>query len=320
MSAISFIACETLSEIKRIQNKRGWILGCVFSSIGYGIGTTLFILSFNHLWKKKTMRQAYKPQTYILLGYITFIWILNTISTSLAIYATIGALERTCTQQDQIPVNPYFGKANVVYFLLSWCSDALLVWRCKVIFGGSRFSSWIYVGIPTGMLALSFGVGVPTAVLSTISRTHTVNLLLVIYSIVSLSASVVVTSMIVGRLVLHRRRARKVLNHSSPHYSSIIAMLVESAVLVVIMNLFFIISFALNSWYGSVAWQMWIQVQSIAPLLIVYRVAEGKAWSSSAEETSFTPAPIVLVSRETRIHHSKGDGSSRNDFGDGGYK
>ncbi|KAF8983587.1 hypothetical protein BDQ17DRAFT_1368628 [Cyathus striatus] len=108
MSSISFIACETLSEFQRIQNKRGWVLGCVFSSIGYGIGTTLFILSFNHLWNRTAIRQA-------------------TVATSLVIYATIGGLERTCPEPDQLPVNLYFGKANVVYFLLSWCSDLLLV-------------------------------------------------------------------------------------------------------------------------------------------------------------------------------------------------
>ncbi|KAF8993193.1 hypothetical protein BDQ17DRAFT_1368655 [Cyathus striatus] len=310
MTSVSFDACETLPEFKRINNKRGWILGCVFSAVGYGIGTTLFVLCFNHLRKRTLQRPQHHSQSNVLLWYISFLWALDTIGTAIIIYVTIGALERTCPEPDQIPVNPYFGKANVVYFALSWCSESLLVWRCKVIFSGSRTPPWVYLGVPCTLLAISFGVGISTAVLSTISRTKIVNILLIVYAIVTLFSSVVVTSMLVTRLALHRRRMMRVLHQSSPHYAGIMAMFVESAVLVVIMNTFFVIAFGLNSWYGAVAWQMWVQVQSIAPLLIVSRVAQGKAWSSTIGDTSISTPPIVLVSQDTNVQHSKGEGSS----------
>ncbi|TFK44011.1 hypothetical protein BDQ12DRAFT_672226 [Crucibulum laeve] len=306
MSSISFPDCEALPDFQRLNNKRGWIIGTAISTLGYGIVLTLFILCLT-LLRTQTTQSRSKFHSNALRIYLCLLFAINTVATALVIYATTGALiDHSCQSPDEIPVNPYFGKANVVYCLLNLCSDALLIWRCTVIFGASHVTPWVYLGIPCFCLVASLGVGIPSIVLSTMKRTPLVNLLLVVYILITLTTNTVITSMIVTRLVLHRRRVAKLLGRAS-HYTGIITILIESALLIIVVDIFFIIAFGLNSWYGTIAFQMWIQVQAIAPMLIVFQVAQGKAWSRSTGEIMTMSQPIVLVSQETSIHQTKGD-------------
>ena len=68
--------------------------------------------------------------------------------------------------------------------------------------------------------------------------------------------------MIVIRLYLFRRRTTKVLGpRHAEHYTSIIAILVESAALMDIMLLFFVIPFAMGDPLANIPMSSGVQVQ-----------------------------------------------------------
>ncbi|TFK44014.1 hypothetical protein BDQ12DRAFT_672238 [Crucibulum laeve] len=307
--SISFQECEVFPTGACINNKRGLILGTTISTLGYGVVLTIFILCLT-LLRAQTAQVRSRFHNNLLRIYICVLFTINTVATALAIYATTDALvDRTCPSPDEIPVSPYFGKANIVYCLLNLCSDALLIWRCTVIFNSSRVSPWVYLGIPSFFLVSSLGVGIPSVVLSTMKRTPFADLLLMIYVLITLATNTVITTMIVTRLLLHRKRVAKLLGCAS-QYTGIINILIESALLIIIVDVFFVASFAVYSWSAAIAFQMWIQVQAIAPMLIIFRVAQGKAWSRSTGDVMTTSQPIILVSQETSIHKCRDDSTS----------
>ena len=83
-----------------------------------------------------------------------------------------------------------------------------------------------------------------------------------IYGFTSLTLNILLTFMISIRLYFHRRRVYKVLGkrHGS-HYTSIISLLVESASILDVIVLFFLIPFALGSSVANIAMSTLVQVQ-----------------------------------------------------------
>jgi hypothetical protein len=111
---------------------------------------------------------------------------------------------------------------------------------------------------------------------------------------IEIATTILLTSFIVGRLLFMRYRLRKIMGpkQQSP-YLSITAMLVESALLFSICGIAFLISYAYNDPFQNIVLNVTGQVQvgdflllchmnislrvpqSIAPVLIVMRVAQG---------------------------------------------
>jgi hypothetical protein len=92
-------------------------------------------------------------------------------------------------------------------------------------------------------------------------QTINVNFFLAFWS-VSISTTVFITTMIVGRLMFMRARLRLLTNnsHGSP-YLSVSAMLIESAALYSAWALAFIISFGANHWFQNIALPVVAQVE-----------------------------------------------------------
>lgn len=120
--------------------------------------------------------------------------------------------------------------------------------------------------------------------------TTTVNFGIPYWSI-SVSLNVLVTSLIVAKLYFIRRRTRAVLStHHSRTYTSVAAMLVESAALYSATALLFIITYARNSQIQNLVLPVLGQVQAISPLLIMWRVARGQAISRETRIDATDPA------------------------------
>lgn len=112
--------------------------------------------------------------------------------------------------------------------------------------------------------------------------THvTVNFLIPFFSL-SISLNIIVTAMIVGFLMSHRRSIQATIGKQhAKQYTSIIAMVVESAALYTIFSVIFIITYGRNSPAQNLFLPVLGQVQCIAPLLILLRVASGRAYSGA---------------------------------------
>lgn len=129
--------------------------------------------------------------------------------------------------------------------------------------------------------------------------TTTVNFGLPYWSI-STGLNVLVTILIVGRLFVIRRRTRAALSNShSRTYTSIAAMLIESAALYTSVALIFIVTYARNSDIQNLVLPVLGQVQAISPLLIMWRVARGQAISreTMASQNGHGASASVAVSK-----------------------
>lgn len=83
-----------------------------------------------------------------------------------------------------------------------------------------------------------------------------------VYVSISFSVNVLLTLMIVIRLYLLRRRTTKILGpRHGVHYTSIISILVESAALMDIMLLFFVIPFAMDNPLANIPLSAMVQIQ-----------------------------------------------------------
>lgn len=109
---------------------------------------------------------------------------------------------------------------------------------------------------------------------------------LIPYISISLGLNVLITIAIVTRLMLFRHRISSALGpaHGS-QYTSIAAMVIESASLYSLISILVLVPFALNSTITPAFLQSLVEVQGCATLLIVIRVASGKAWSSDTNRT-----------------------------------
>ncbi|SJL05014.1 uncharacterized protein ARMOST_08385 [Armillaria ostoyae] len=96
------------------------------------------------------------------------------------------------------------------------------------------------------------------------------------------------TLAIVMRLLLFRYRISKAMGPSyGRQYTSIASMIVESSLLYTSFQLLFIVPFGLNSAVQTIFIQPLSQVQVIAPLLIIFRVSSGQAWTSDTSTQIF---------------------------------
>jgi hypothetical protein len=130
------------------------------------------------------------------------------------------------------------------------------------------------------------------------------------YLSLSLALNIIITLVIVLRLLTYRHRISKVLGSSyGTQYTSIAAMIVESAALYSAFSVVFLTLFLLNNPISATFLQSFTQVQIIAMLLIVFRVAQGKGWSQDTMSRVMISKPSVQAIRMGDIGYGSRDGS-----------
>jgi len=110
------------------------------------------------------------------------------------------------------------------------------------------------------------------------------------YYVMSLALNILVTILIVLRLLLCRSRVTSLLGKKhGAQYTSVAAMIIESAAIYSTFSLLFLIPFAINTTTSLALSQLFLQalspVQVFSTLLIVFRVAQGKSWSQKTAIT-----------------------------------
>ncbi|KAI0777792.1 hypothetical protein BD413DRAFT_441825, partial [Trametes elegans] len=179
------------------------------------------------------------------------------------------------TTQAHRPINLAM---TMLYIVLNWFADGMLLYRFYVLF---RCSYYVLVGCVTTMLTL---IVVGSAFLDDIGKlgtnlwTNAETAPSLAYLSLSLSINVLLTVPIVWRIITVRREIASVLGKRQAEiYTSIVAMLIESASLYTITALVSIIACAAQSPLQNAILPMLGQLQAIPPLLITLRVMEGRA-------------------------------------------
>ena len=123
---------------------------------------------------------------------------------------------------------------------------------------------------------------------------------------ISLGMNVILTAMIVGQIFATRSKGRQMFGESyGDHYSSLSAMFVESAALYSLMSIPLLISYGLMHPISQIFLSLnpaaqvssnpnfpYLPVIDLAPkvisnYLIIYRVAQGRAWTTTAPTAAF---------------------------------
>ncbi|KAI9461082.1 hypothetical protein HD554DRAFT_2028457 [Boletus coccyginus] len=297
-------------DSQTLFSERCWLQGVVISAIAYGITFSLYFLSF-HLLVREKNRVEFKTRVPLLIC-ITATFLLGTIfMISLAAFTQMAFIDNrnypggpNAFENNMFSI-PVDNVGNVAFVLSNWLSDALLVWRFKVIYERCRAPTWVVILFPCLMLAGSVAMGIMFLIqVSTTNPyvTKGINFTLPYLSL-SLALNIILTIVIVLRLLTFRYRIVSVLGPKyGTQYTSIAAMIIESAALYSAVSVTFLVLFGVGNAVSQVFIQTLNQFQTIATLLIVFRVAQGKGWTEeTATQVMTARSSDPLVSEKLRF-------------------
>ncbi|KXN91605.1 hypothetical protein AN958_12723 [Leucoagaricus sp. SymC.cos] len=268
-----------------LYNERTIIDGLFLGAIAYGIHLTLFIWCFHLLLQKKK-----NMADWFLMVYVSLLFVMGNIGNG----TNIKVGELTFVDNRNYPGGPnaYFATGagpvgltcNVIYIINTWFQDGLLLYRFWMFF--ARDGRWYLAILPCLMFLASVALSLILIVMLcvpgiTLWSTISINLAIPYWAI-SIALNVIITACIATRLLYMRYQMRRVLVGSGSEYISITSMMIESAALYTTNGLIFLVSYAVNSPIQNLALPVLGQTQSISPLLIILRVLQGRAWSSSS--------------------------------------
>ncbi|KAJ7125211.1 hypothetical protein C8R44DRAFT_619272 [Mycena epipterygia] len=290
-----------------IQLERNFLAGDVVCGTGYGIQLVLYTSCALFLWK----RRKHGRQPMLLLAYMTAMLLIE----SLFIAVQARTVQMVYIDNRNYPTGPWqffldtqAAAVNVIFyatlFLLTFLSDLFVLWRCWVIWSASGRNrvAWAVTLFPGILILASFAMGTLWTLQSSqpnLSMYSKVPLAYgTSYYAISLSANIILTLLITGRLLAYRRTLLASLPPDLvAHYISLATVNVESAALYSVFAVLFLITYAV----GNPTNQVWLFVasaaQQIANLLIIYRLAEGSAWQKD-----------TLMSKTAPIHFKSGIG------------
>ncbi|EJD50827.1 hypothetical protein AURDEDRAFT_159970 [Auricularia subglabra TFB-10046 SS5] len=261
-----------------LWNERSFLAGILIGAVAYGVHATLFFTTLNLLFKRPRATWAdYSWITYVIVLFLIssianwgqftqMIWIDNRNYPG-------GPSAYLVEQQTEFAAKLVVGG----YMVNGWLQDGLIVYRFWVIFRN-------YAAIIIPFLLFLGTVATSTWLMVIIDGTSyfegTGAALLIAYYALSVALNVLATVAISIRLWIARRRMRTISSGIASSYISISAILIESAFLYTVCGIAFLVPFGLADPSQNIILPTLAQVESIAPLLIIMRVAQGRAWSA----------------------------------------
>ncbi|EMD39212.1 hypothetical protein CERSUDRAFT_152269 [Gelatoporia subvermispora B] len=179
-------------------------------------------------------------------------------------------------QRISSPVDTLGTSAGIVGDFLA---DSLLVYRVYVV-----WHKWYMLVLPiivlTASTVLSCLLTIQTALPGgSLWSTNTINFSVPYWSI-SMSLNIILTLLLVARLLWMRRRISQVLGPQySSTYTSVAAMIIESALPYALVSFVFVVLYGLQNTAENLFIPVLTQVECISPMLVIMRVARGRAVS-----------------------------------------
>ncbi|KAF8992985.1 hypothetical protein BDQ17DRAFT_1312538 [Cyathus striatus] len=274
--------------------ERTFVAGDFIGGFGYGIQCILYLSCAVFLYKQRKSRGR---QSTLLLAYMTLL---------LAIQTILSVVQARTVQDIYIDNRNYPGgpwayflatqnlPINVMFyatlFLVTFLADLLILWRCWVIWNAAgKLIACIVLAFPVLLLLGSFVMGTLWTLQSSQPGLSLYSKLPMAYGTtyyaISLSVNIILTILISTRLFMYRRRMLVTLPvEHAKQYASLATIFIESAALYSMFALIFIISYAVNNPINQVFLAVASSAQQIAGYLIIYRIAQGTAWSNGTLE------------------------------------
>lgn len=179
-----------------------------------------------------------------------------------------------------------------------WFMQALLLHRCFVVWNWAKGVMIPMMTLYIAMIALSIDVQVKASGGTAFYNIPTE----LAYLCIEVGLTVIYTILVAHRLLVMRRRMKQVMaQFDCSTYDTIVIMVVESAVAYSVFAIIFIVAFALH--YNGISTLCFLsmsQLQGIAQLFIIIRVANGRAatdqWSTGVAAPEAGPPTTIAFS------------------------
>lgn len=272
--------------------ERSNFIGGFLGNMAYGVHGTLYCVCAYLLVR----RRRKVDMSMFWLAYITLLFAVATIYVACGIKLS----EMLWIDDRDFPGGPVAYQnalfSNYVQLLLStsynvmtFMADGLLVYRCYLMWSNSRLR-WV-AAIPFLLFLASTAMSVLMLYEISLPQSNpwlqtAANYGILFWSLSS-ALNVLASLLIVARIHAYRSELQGALGpeHARP-YTSASAMFLESAATYAIASIIFIGTYATNNWFQNIVVPVLGQITCIAPLLIILRVAYGRAYTFRTVSTS----------------------------------
>ncbi|KAI0696730.1 hypothetical protein BC835DRAFT_1414123 [Cytidiella melzeri] len=266
----------------KILTEKVFLQGALLSGVAYGTDLSLFMMTVWLPWKRRSGTSLVRRYAYIT--YLVVSFIIGTLSFASSAQFTQLAFIDNCNIEG--------GSGVYEETMFSIPVDELRnVWRFYAIFNNLRVPRFV-VALPSAPLAgfIRRWPAIPTWTFP--------------FFALSLSLNILLTICIALRLLIFRKHVVSVLGDSHGfQYTSIAAMVVESAAMFSIFSVLFLVPFTLNHPLNEVFFQAPSGVQIVETLLIMFRVAQGKSLDSNTIQQRVSTVRFATMQN---VHLSSG--------------
>ncbi|KIK70429.1 hypothetical protein GYMLUDRAFT_184049 [Collybiopsis luxurians FD-317 M1] len=277
-------ATGSLDTPSELTFERSLYIGGQITAILYGIQIVIYFLSCRLLLKSPSTRRGGETNIYVIYGGVLLVlW-----TVALACNAFFG--QNAWIDHRDVEGGPaaYIGEnisapyntlGTTAGVMMNFLSDALLIYRCYIIWSSWKivvFPILLYLGGLSMSILLIYESAKPGA---NFFVGHAVDFG-VPYVSLTISLNIIVTALICIRLLFLRQEVSRILGPAcAKMYTSIIAILVESAALFTVFGIVYVILYARKSESSIALVQIWGDFAAISPQLIILRIAEGQGWT-----------------------------------------
>ncbi|KAF8496295.1 hypothetical protein JB92DRAFT_3126178 [Gautieria morchelliformis] len=261
-------------------------------------------MTVNNLVKKEGLRASWKLVAFLSVQQIAvLLGVAGNINLAmLAFIDNRNIPGGPIAYQSQFSNRPFAFAALAGFTVSTWLQDVLLLYRFLVIWNGYYllfvFPFMIFLTSIAFSLILLVQTGQTAGLLS---KANAIPVPVIFFSL-SVALNVILTSLIVGRLLAHRRLLDRSLGlqHTRP-YVTITAIVIESAALYTCVGIAQVVSLRLDNLIATGVTGIYGVMTALAPHLIAFRVSQGRAWTrdmSSITSPDMNFAPPSAVSDE----------------------
>ncbi|KAG1799646.1 uncharacterized protein BJ212DRAFT_1232799, partial [Suillus subaureus] len=280
--------------------ERSRLIGVILGGISYGAYLLLTVQAVIALMQRPRNGQKIANNRRTLLCYTLITFALGTVCFA----GTTKYTEMIWIDLRDAPGGPIALIENPMHYRINfmaifcgyvgeWLMQALLLYRCFVIWNWERYVMVPMVALYTGMIGVAIVVLVQAG---TGAVFYHINATLA-YLAFQVAHTMLYTILVAKRLLSIRGLMKTALDeYDSGTYDTIILMVVESAMAYTIFVIIYIVAFAVHSNSLSTLCFLSInQVQGITQLFIIIRVARGRAVTHDWSTRNAPAAPTTLA-------------------------
>ncbi|OAX40744.1 hypothetical protein K503DRAFT_864362 [Rhizopogon vinicolor AM-OR11-026] len=281
--------------------QNSFYVGNTFNGILYGVQLVLYFNTMRVYFERSS---KYGPRDMFYMIFSTVSLFLNTIF--VATQSILG--QETWIINVSYPGGAaaylvahvsawYQTMGSTASILLQLMTDGLLIYRCFIVWSGSRR----VIIIPSVFWAVSFVFGILELVTSgSPNGEFFVGLAAhvgVVYFSATIVLNVITTCLICGRIMFYARRMQDQLGAEiSKAYFTAVAIVIESALPYTLFGIAFLVSFGLQSDISILFLSLYSMFTCISPQMLILRVARQRAWDIETTQSK----PMTTLDFATR--------------------